>query len=138
MPDTTRRLARAALSLALLCALGGAAPAQEPTPTPTPSAPTPAAPAMPATIEDPTTEIKSYERLEWRQIGPANMGGRTTDVEGVPGDPNLVYVATASGGLWKTTNGGVRRPRPQGQRTRARVGRARLAGRQARGRGRGA
>ena len=45
--------------------------------------------------------------LEWRSIGPANMGGRTADVEGVPGDPNIVYVATASGGLWKTTNGGT-------------------------------
>ena len=30
------------------------------------------------------------------------------DVEGVPGDPNVVYVASASGGLWKTTNGGVK------------------------------
>jgi photosystem II stability/assembly factor-like uncharacterized protein len=51
---------------------------------------------------------QSFERLEWRSIGPANMGGRTADVEGVPGDPSIVYVATASGGLWKTTNGGVR------------------------------
>jgi photosystem II stability/assembly factor-like uncharacterized protein len=50
---------------------------------------------------------QAFERLEWRSIGPANMGGRTADVEGVPGDPNIVYVATASGGLWKTTNGGV-------------------------------
>src|SRR6059036_1020921 len=48
-----------------------------------------------------------FERLEWRSIGPANMGGRVADVEGVPGDPSIVYVATASGGLWKTTNGGV-------------------------------
>lgn len=48
-----------------------------------------------------------FGRLEWRSIGPANMGGRTTDVEGVPGNPNVVYVATASGGLWKTTNGGM-------------------------------
>lgn len=46
-------------------------------------------------------------RLEWRSIGPANMGGRTADVEGVPGNPNLVYVATGASGLWKTTNGGV-------------------------------
>jgi len=52
-------------------------------------------------------DAKLLERLEWRSIGPANMGGRTTDVEGVPGNPNLVYVATASGGLWKTANGGV-------------------------------
>src|ERR687895_357311 len=50
----------------------------------------------------------AFARLEWRSIGPAIMGGRIADVEGVPGDPNVVYVATASGGLWKTTNGGVR------------------------------
>jgi len=52
-------------------------------------------------------DVKALERLEWRAIGPANMGGRTCDVEGVPGNPNLVYVATASGGLWKTINGGT-------------------------------
>ncbi|HYE13269.1 MAG TPA: hypothetical protein VD968_02385, partial [Pyrinomonadaceae bacterium] len=62
----------------------------------------------PESTDDAATEIKSFERLEWRQIGPANMGGRTADVEGVPGRPEVVYVATASGGLWKTTNGGVR------------------------------
>jgi photosystem II stability/assembly factor-like uncharacterized protein len=50
---------------------------------------------------------KAFGRLEWRSIGPANMGGRTADVEGVPGDPNIVYAATASGGLWKTINGGI-------------------------------
>ena len=49
----------------------------------------------------------AFSRLEWRSIGPANMGGRIADVEGVPGDANTVYVASASGGLWKTTNGGV-------------------------------
>jgi hypothetical protein len=35
------------------------------------------------------------------------MGGRTADIESVSGNANLVYVATASGGLWKTVNGGV-------------------------------
>ena len=50
---------------------------------------------------------QAFSRLEYRSIGPANMGGRVADVEGVPGDPNIVYVASASGGLWKTTNGGV-------------------------------
>ncbi|MDR3698517.1 MAG: hypothetical protein P4L56_02710 [Candidatus Sulfopaludibacter sp.] len=48
-----------------------------------------------------------FERLEYRSIGPASMGGRITDIEGVPGRPELVYVATASGGLFKTTNGGT-------------------------------
>ncbi len=45
--------------------------------------------------------------LNWRSIGPANMGGRVADVEGVPGNPNVVYVATGSGGIFKTLNGGV-------------------------------
>ncbi|HEV2704749.1 MAG TPA: hypothetical protein VGV59_02425 [Pyrinomonadaceae bacterium] len=67
-----------------------------------------ASPTPAAAPEDASTEMKSFERLEWRSIGPANMGGRATDVEGVPGNPNVVYLATASGGLWKTTNGGVR------------------------------
>jgi photosystem II stability/assembly factor-like uncharacterized protein len=50
---------------------------------------------------------EAFSRLEYRSIGPAIMGGRVSDVEGVPGDANVVYVASASGGLWKTTNGGV-------------------------------
>jgi photosystem II stability/assembly factor-like uncharacterized protein len=54
-----------------------------------------------------TLDTKIFDRLEWRSIGPANMGGRTADVEGVPGNPNIVYVGTASGGVWKTTNGGT-------------------------------
>jgi len=48
-----------------------------------------------------------FRNLEWRNIGPAIMGGRTTDIEGVPGNPEVVYVGTASGGVWKTTNGGL-------------------------------
>ena len=37
--------------------------------------------------------------LEWRSIGPAEMGGRTVDIAAIPGDPSTVYFATASGGL---------------------------------------
>ena len=48
-----------------------------------------------------------FERLQPRNIGPAIMGGRIADIEGVPGNPSLVYVASASGGLWKTTNQGI-------------------------------
>ncbi|MDZ7292678.1 MAG: hypothetical protein ONB44_17765 [candidate division KSB1 bacterium] len=63
---------------------------------------------QPATAASATVmDTALFGRLEWRSIGPAIMGGRTTDVEGVPGNPNIVYVATASGGLWKTTNGGI-------------------------------
>ncbi len=45
--------------------------------------------------------------LEFRQIGPAVTGGRIHDVEALPQDPSTVYVATASGGIWKTTNKGT-------------------------------
>lgn len=45
--------------------------------------------------------------LELRNIGPYNMSGRVTDVEGIPGDPRVVYVGAAAGGVWKTVNGGL-------------------------------
>ncbi|MFW6192289.1 MAG: WD40/YVTN/BNR-like repeat-containing protein [Gemmatimonadota bacterium] len=45
--------------------------------------------------------------LEFRSIGPAVTGGRIHDVEALPDDPSTLYVATASGGLWKTTNQGT-------------------------------
>ena len=44
--------------------------------------------------------------LEWRAIGPTNMSGRVTDVEGVPGTGTF-YVAAAAGGIWKTINHGT-------------------------------
>jgi len=47
------------------------------------------------------------KNLKWRNIGPANMMGRVADVEGVPGAPEIVYVGSASGGVWKTVNAGV-------------------------------
>jgi len=48
-----------------------------------------------------------FKNLVWRNIGPANMAGRIADIEGVPGNSNIVYVGAASGGIWKTVNGGV-------------------------------
>lgn len=54
--------------------------------------------ALPETILD---------GLKWRSIGPANMGGRIDDFAVVESNPRIIYVATASGGLWKTTNNGV-------------------------------
>ncbi|MCI0379583.1 MAG: PDZ domain-containing protein [Gemmataceae bacterium] len=45
--------------------------------------------------------------LDWRCIGPANMGGRITAISVYEADPCIYYVATASGGLLKTINNGV-------------------------------
>ena len=58
-------------------------------------------------VDPPALEGKVFQNLEWRQIGPASMQGRCTDVEGIPGDPSTVYVGAASGGVWKTTNAGT-------------------------------
>src|SRR5438874_6959254 len=46
-----------------------------------------------------------YQRLRYRYIGPE--GNRVTSVAGVPGDPNIYYAGAASGGLWKSTDGGI-------------------------------
>jgi len=43
--------------------------------------------------------------LHWRYIGP--VGNRTTSIAGVIGDPNIYYAGAASGGIWKTTDGGT-------------------------------
>src|SRR5579864_5214994 len=47
--------------------------------------------------------------LEWRGIGPAATGGRIADlaVSKVPGEPAEIYVATTSGGVFKSANEGV-------------------------------
>ena len=45
--------------------------------------------------------------FEWRAIGPANMSGRVTDIEGIPSPSKTFYVAAAAGGIWKTTNNGT-------------------------------
>ncbi len=47
------------------------------------------------------------DEIHWRSIGPAAMGGRITDIAVAPSDHNVIYVATASGGLLKTTNRGA-------------------------------
>src|SRR5688572_15096140 len=47
------------------------------------------------------------DSLQWRSIGPANMMGRVTDVEGIPSPSRTFFFAAAGGGIWKSTNGGV-------------------------------
>jgi len=42
-----------------------------------------------------------------RNIGPGGMSGRITSIDVVVSNPNIMYVGTASGGLWKSTSGGV-------------------------------
>ncbi|MFT5290687.1 MAG: photosystem II stability/assembly factor-like uncharacterized protein [Planctomycetota bacterium] len=63
---------------------------------------------VPPVAEDPPLLAEALlEDLTWRNIGPANMGGRVVDLAVHPGRARIYYVATATGGLWKTTNGGT-------------------------------
>ena len=41
-----------------------------------------------------------------RAIGPAGMSGRITAIDALNADPNTIYLGAASGGVWKTINGG--------------------------------
>ena len=81
---------RRAAALALL------APAVAGSQAPAPPAAAPAAPAIAPEV---------YRQLRWRTVGPE--GNRFSAAVGVPGDPLTYYVGAASGGVWKTTDGGV-------------------------------
>ena len=43
----------------------------------------------------------------WTSIGPSNFAGRILDIAWHPTNTNIIYVGSASGGLWKTTDGGA-------------------------------
>jgi len=47
--------------------------------------------------------------LEWRSIGPAATGGRIADLAVVkaPGQADIIYVATTTGGVFKSVNAGI-------------------------------
>lgn len=58
------------------------------------------------TIFAQTTGEDLIKDLRWRNIGPANMSGRISDIEALDNDFTKVFVASASGGVWKSVNGG--------------------------------
>lgn len=63
--------------------------------------------------KDAKSETKSpmnadtWSGLSWRSIGPAVTEGRVVDIAVDPTDHNRFFVAAASGGVWKTVNGGT-------------------------------
>ena len=50
---------------------------------------------------------KQFKTLKPRNIGPAGMSGRVTSIDAVWSMPNTIYLGTASGGVWKSENGGA-------------------------------
>jgi photosystem II stability/assembly factor-like uncharacterized protein len=98
---------RLLLVVALAATSFSAAPSPEPhgrgTVSPTPTAsPSPSGTPLPPGSLDP----KLWSGMKWRQVGPFR-GGRASCVAGVPGEPDTYYFGAASGGVWKTTDGGA-------------------------------
>ncbi len=52
-----------------------------------------------------TIDLKQFKPLKYRHIGP--LGNRMIAIAGIPGDPLTYYAGAASGGIWKTVDGGV-------------------------------
>src|SRR5680860_616617 len=52
-------------------------------------------------------DMEKFKGIEMRNIGPAGMSGRVTAIDAVVDNPDIIYVGTASGGLWKSTSGGI-------------------------------
>lgn len=55
-----------------------------------------------------TNHLAQLKNLKVRSIGPANMSGRITTIDAVDDNQKIMYVGAASGGVWKSENGGTR------------------------------
>ena len=98
---------RAGFTALLFLSAGALALAQS-GPTAEDATPAPAASAAPSPSASPTAPpTPPYNRLAFREVGPAVAGGRVTSVAGVANDPKLYYLGSAGGGVWKTVNGGA-------------------------------
>ena len=48
-----------------------------------------------------------FSGMKARSIGPAGMSGRIGDIDAVASNPETIYVGVATGGVWKSTDGGT-------------------------------
>src|SRR5579862_7486338 len=62
---------------------------------------------MAATSAGPLSSETLMSKLHWRLLGPF-VGGRVVAVTGVPSEPDLFYMGTTGGGIWKSTNYGIK------------------------------
>lgn len=52
-------------------------------------------------------DVELLKGMEPRNVGPAGMSGRITAIDVVQSNTNMIYVGAASGGVWKSDNGGI-------------------------------
>jgi photosystem II stability/assembly factor-like uncharacterized protein len=60
----------------------------------------------PAATPPPVVNPALFKGLQYRLVGPSR-GGRVTAVTGVPSQPRTFYMGVASGGVFRTTDGGA-------------------------------
>src|SRR5215471_6610270 len=63
-------------------------------------------PARPAPVMMSSADAALFKGMQYRLVGPSR-GGRVTTVTGVPSEPRTFYMGVASGGLFRTTDGGA-------------------------------
>jgi len=51
--------------------------------------------------------VPSAWPVTWEWVGPGNIGGRLRPIVIHPTNPDIIYVGSASGGIWKTVDGGA-------------------------------
>jgi len=59
------------------------------------------------TSETPEALATAVSHLQYRELGPALMGGRIADLAVVESKPQVFYIGTGTGGVWKTENHGT-------------------------------
>ena len=62
---------------------------------------------VPARTQQAPPPGSPFDALHFRDIGPAAAGGRLHDIQIDPSNPAVLYVAAATGGIWKSSNKGV-------------------------------
>jgi photosystem II stability/assembly factor-like uncharacterized protein len=63
---------------------------------------------VPGALTSQVPDAEALEAFRPREIGPATVSGRIVDLAVVEADTRVFYVASATGGVWKTTDNGVR------------------------------
>lgn len=109
---------RPAALVSLLCA--STALAQAPSPTPAAVAPavkkapaakpasaSPSTSPTPEAPKKPSLSAETFSGIKARSIGPSLTSGRIMTLAIHPQNHSIIYVGSASGGVWKTTNGGA-------------------------------
>jgi photosystem II stability/assembly factor-like uncharacterized protein len=52
-------------------------------------------------------DMDQFKSMKARNVGPAAMSGRITAIDAIHDNPQIIYAGSASGGLWKSTSGGI-------------------------------